>query len=810
MHENIRMKKFLSTGLLICLLISFFGGWIPARASTVTWQTLDTTPNKLDPALRELLQTLQPDDTLTVIVTLRQRTDLARINGLTRRERRRNLIRSLRNTADRTQGPLKNWLQARRNQGRVQKFESLWVINGFSVTATAEVINELAQQPNVLTVASDEIDIVPAYATPELNLSNINAPALWDLGYTGQGIVVASMDSGVDLNHIDLAARWRGGSNSWFDPYGQHPTTPIDLSGHGTWTTGVMVGGDAGGTTVGVAPDAQWIAVRIFNDAGGGTATAVHQGYQWILDPDGNPETDDAPQVVNNSWTYSTPGCDLEFEPDLQALRAAGILPVFAAGNYGPSGNTSRSPANNPAAFPIGNLNDNNMIYSNSSRGPSACLGWAGPYPKIVAPGVTIHTTDLFGAYYDATGTSLAAPHVAGGLALLLSAYPNLSAAEQENALINSAVDLGLIVGPDDTYGHGRLDLLAAFNLLGNSSTPTATLTDSAATSTPTDTPTTALTDTATATATSLQTSTATQTFTFTPTATLLPTNTPTIIPTSTSTFTATATHTPTHTFTPTATPSYSHNPLYLSLVNNQTIGGISSSDEDILRFDGLNWSLFFDGSDAGVGGSDLFAFSIVDADTILMSFSSTVTVNGISAAPQDVLRFEATSLGNVTSGTFSMYFDGSDVGLSTSSENIDSLSLLPDGRLLISTTGNPSVPNLTTGRDEDILTFTPTSLGDATSGSWSMYFDGSDVGLGETSAEDVDALDVTANGNVYLSTLGNFLVNGLSGADEDVFLCMPASVGDVTACNYAPVLYFDGSTWGLTSNDVDAFKFSL
>jgi len=254
-------------------------------------------------------------------------------------------------------------------------------------------------------------------------------------------------------------------------------------------------------------------------------------------------------------------------------------------------------------------------------------------------------------------------------------------------------------------------------------------------------------------------------------------------------------------------TPPYSYNPLYLSLINNQTIGGISASDEDILKFDGQNWSLLFDGSDAGVGGSDLFAFSIVDADTILMSFSSTVTVNGVSAAPQDVLRFDASSLGSVTSGTFSLHFDGSDVGLSTSSENIDSLSLLPDGRLLMSTTGNPSVPNLTTGRDEDVLAFTPTSLGDGTSGSWSLYFDGSDVGLGETNDEDVDALDVNSNGDIYLSTLGNFLVAGVSGADEDVFICVPTSTGDVTACNYSTALYFDGSTWGLSSNDVDAFN---
>lgn len=284
-------------------------------------------------------------------------------------------------------------------------------------------------------------------------------------------------------------------------------------------------------------------------------------------------------------------------------------------------------------------------------------------------------------------------------------------------------------------------------------------------------------------------------------------TPTGTSTPTPSRTPTATISPTNTSTRTPTLTPPAANQPVYISLTNNQTIAGVASADEDILRFDGQNWSLFFDGSDVGVGSPDLFAFSIVDADTLLMSFSSSVTVNGITAAPQDVLRFDATSLGSTTAGTFSLYFDGSDVGLSTSSESIDSLTLLPDGRLLFSTTGSVSVPGLTTGQDEDVLAFTPTSLGSTTSGAWSMYFDGSDVGLAESSDEDVDALDVTTNGNIYLSTLGNFAVGGLSGADEDVFVCAPTSIGSLTACNYAPSLYFDGSAWGLAANDVDAFN---
>ena len=293
----------------------------------------------------------------------------------------------------------------------------------------------------------------------------------------------------------------------------------------------------------------------------------------------------------------------------------------------------------------------------------------------------------------------------------------------------------------------------------------------------------------------SIGTSTPTHTPTFTAT------NTPTNTPTSTPTFT------PTNTFTPTATSASLNNPLYLSLTGTQTIGGVASADEDILKFDGTSWSLFFDGSDVGVGSSDLFGFSIVDADTILMAFSSAVTVNGLTVTPQDVVRFESTSLGAITAGTFYMYLDGSDVGLDTTAEKIDSVSLLPDGRVLVSTTGNPAVVGVIGARDEDVLAFTPTSLGDVTSGTWAMYFDGSDVGLGDSSGEDIDALDVV-NGKIYLSTADNFLVNGVAGADEDIFTCEPISLGDVTSCNYASTLYFDGSTWNLSANDVDAFNF--
>ena len=152
---------------------------------------------------------------------------------------------------------------------------------------------------------------------------------------------------------------------------------------------------------------------------------------------------------------------------------------------------------------------------------------------------------------------------------------------------------------------------------------------------------------------------------------------------------------------------------------------------------------------------ADLFAFYNLDADTILMSFAHNVTLGGVTYTPTDIAQFDATSLGTTTAGAFSMYFNGVDVGLSASAENIDALDVLPDGRVLISTTGNPTVTGVTGAADEDILAFTPTTLGTTTSGTWAMYFDGSDVGLSDYRAVKILMHWMYLSGNIYLSTLG-------------------------------------------------------
>jgi subtilisin family serine protease len=283
----------------------------------------------------------------------------------------------------------------------------------------------------------------------------IGAPAAWKAGLTGKGVTVAVIDTGVDGGQPDLVGSFRGGKADWFDVHGEQ-VRPIDKHGHGTQITGVVVGTGASGQTLGVAPQAHWIAARLYNNENIGRLSQIHRIMEWVLDPDGNPNTADAPQVVLNSWGLGDrPGtCDQEFAADIRWLRAAGMHVVFAAGNRGPADNTSVSPANNKGALAVGALDTAGELAHFTSHGVSACD--ARPYPDLLAPGELLRTTDIsFGALpitTYGTGTSFAAAVVAGELALLLQAKPKLTTAERETLLaaapgdkrptLNRALDL--------------------------------------------------------------------------------------------------------------------------------------------------------------------------------------------------------------------------------------------------------------------------------------------------------------------------------------------------------------------------------
>lgn len=444
-----------------------------------TWQLSSAPGSKLASAVAQMLSKSAPGSQITVTVILMDQVNLPSVKIPPGKHHQQAQIEALQSISQQTQKELRSLLVSQQEQGSVSKIIPLWIFNGIIVTADAEVIRELAARPDVFRIEAEQTFMAPplerslqpmqdlaAADVVNANIAAVNAPALWNLGYRGQGVVIGIMDSGVDVTHPDLTAQYRGGSNSWYDPYGENPA-PVDnagsSTGHGTAVMSVILGRSASGSAIGVAPDATWIAAKVFNNLGSATTTMIHLAMQWVLDPDGNPATADAPQVLSNSWTYTSPICDLSLQLDLQNLRAAGILPIFSAGNFGPYPSTGSSPANFPEAIAVGAVDGSNVIASFSSRGPDSC-GRPAPvtYPALVAPGVNIPVAAPGGGYTHLSGTSFAAPHVAGVLALLLSADPHLSLTTQQTALINGVVDQGT-VGPDNNYGYGAIDALKAY-----------------------------------------------------------------------------------------------------------------------------------------------------------------------------------------------------------------------------------------------------------------------------------------------------------------------------------------------------------
>ncbi|MCP3852645.1 MAG: S8 family serine peptidase [Gammaproteobacteria bacterium] len=329
--------------------------------------------------------------------------------------------------------------------------------------------------------------LTPSQEVVTDNLYTIGVEEVWNAGYRGQGVVVAIIDSGVDLEHMALKSRWRGGTNSWFDPIAGS-TEPVDFSGHGTAVASIVLGGnDVVGTIesvnytgayVGVAPNAQWIAAKVFDattgTAGNSSTSTILEALQWVLDPDGNPVTDDYPDIVQNSWgLISTEGqcANTDFSDALDAINAFGIDIVFAAGNAGPLQSTHLTPSWYTGVISVGAVSTVNStattILNSSSRGPNACENDI--FPSLVAPGVEIVAAEKSLGSVSArkgisvyTGTSFSAPHVSGALALLRSYFASPSDQNKfRNALFNSAEDMGYL-GDDDNYGRGLVQVDAA------------------------------------------------------------------------------------------------------------------------------------------------------------------------------------------------------------------------------------------------------------------------------------------------------------------------------------------------------------
>ena len=414
------------------------------------------------PALSERLAAAAPADRIDVIATLSRQVDGEDYAG-----RPRALLRALQRTADATQDAVTDDID-----GPVHPF---WLINAVAFSGTPDEVRAVAADPAVESVDLDAAVVLtdaghidstpfPGSGSGDWGVPAIRAPAAWSaFGVRGAGVRVGTIDTGVNASNPDLA----GKVVAWRDFVGSSPT-PVDDNGHGTHTAGTIAGGSAGGGPIGVAPESRLIVAKAMGANGVGAGSALLAAAEWMTDPDGDPATADQPGIVSNSWSASSAN-DTWFRPMIRRWLELGIVPVFAAGNTGPGAGSIGSPAGYPEAIAVGAIDTDDSVPGFSSRGP---IVWQNPdglgpeagtllaKPDLVAPGVGI-VSSVGSGYLTYSGTSMAAPHVAGVAALVRQANPGLPPAAVADILRSSAVDLGA-AGPDPATGMGRVDAVRA------------------------------------------------------------------------------------------------------------------------------------------------------------------------------------------------------------------------------------------------------------------------------------------------------------------------------------------------------------
>jgi serine protease AprX len=427
--------------------------------------------------------------------------------------RRRVLVANLIARAEESQAGLRAWLDA-----RGIKHQPYWIANVIQAELSAADLQQLAQgardaalrhvarvEPNPL-VRQRLPEQQPGTPVPEAvatGVSRIRAPSVWSAGFRGQGVVIGGMDTGYKWDHAALKNQYRGWNGTsanhnyhWHDAIhnasgnscGSNTVAPCDDQGHGTHTAGTFAGDDGGSNQIGVAPRAKWVGCRNMA-AGYGTPARYIECLQWMLAPtnlsNAAPNPDLAPDVTSNSWgCIPSEGCTTgnEIKTAVDNLVAGGVMVVAAAGNDGSSCSTiGDPPAIYASAFVVGATGTtSDSLASFSSRGPVPGIGAI--KPDLSAPGVNVRSSLRSGGYGSMSGTSMATPHVAGVVALMMSAKPSLKgnpalvAQLLRQSVVAASVPFSQTCGgttsgtrPNHMVGYGRVDAWLAYQAAINS-----------------------------------------------------------------------------------------------------------------------------------------------------------------------------------------------------------------------------------------------------------------------------------------------------------------------------------------------------
>ena len=486
---------------LLLLLSCTMGSAVFAQHSVVDMQVFEAMEKSAEQA---------------ILIILENQADLSQAKNIQlKTDKGQYVFQALKQQAEKSQEEIINYLEE--NQ---LAYRSYFMANAILTTVNEQQLQDLSNFKSIKRIQIDEwssndIPKDQAFVNAETRgleavewgIAMIRADEVWEMGIRGEDVVIGGQDTGVEWFHPSIKAQYRGwdgtnedhnynwhdaiheisGSNNGDNPCGLDNIAPCDDHNHGTHTVGTMVGEDED-FQIGVAPEASWIGCRNM-ERGDGKPSTYLECFEWFLAPtdsnNENPDVSKAPHVINNSWGCpESEGCNPNnfaiLEVAIDNLKAAGVVVVVSAGNSGSSCSTiSNPPAIYENSFAVGATNESDNITGFSSRGPVTVDNSNRLKPNVSAPGRNVFSCIRNGEYASYSGTSMAGPHVAGAVALLISARPELAGQVDliedilEQTAVNKTTDqeCGGVSGasiPNNTYGHGRIDMMEAVEMALN------------------------------------------------------------------------------------------------------------------------------------------------------------------------------------------------------------------------------------------------------------------------------------------------------------------------------------------------------